>query len=436
MTTPADWNSNKRVFGSALAGCLMALGAVLTACGRSAGPEPTARVAIAVGALGYDAVTDADYTLEVWNGAPASGGELVIRRENLRSKRLGNGAGALSYVAPCDADTGTAHVRLFLNDLYTDDGVEIPRSTWRNPTPLLQDVVCVENADTPVTLNLTIMRDAKQGFFDVGVVFSGIFCSAKFDCLGDNGLPLKLLHRPDNDLRDTTMVLAFACTTGAGKPTWLHMSDVHVVCDDGTGPTPYWVSPLGTNGGSEGNQGGVDPVFFQTGLYRGREALPGVEKCYWNMAFGLADSAPGNCRLVVDATASTGSFAGNGGQVEAGATYPYVHFEIPFTDSEGQLACQRHAMDDGSERVRTSYTTPTSGGFAYEWACNDPEPVLGELGRVTCGGDVEGHGPTDAIFTHSPSGLSVAFGASRSPAYRMPEGVAVEGCCVSPCCTD
>jgi len=417
--------------------CLCSLlASTLSACGQTPSPQPTARVAVTVGALGYDAVTDAAYTIEIWNGDPAGSGELVVRRDNIRSQRFGDGRGSLSYVGPCDADTGTAFVRLTLNDIYSDEGALIDRETWRNPTPVEQQVVCTENADTPVTFNLTILRDAKQGFFDVGVVFSGIFCSAKFDCRGDDGPPLQLLHNPETTLRDTTMVLAFACTAGEGEPTWLHMSDVHVACEEGGVTTPYWLSPLGTQQGLEGNQGAVGPLFFQTGLYRGREALPNVEKCYWNMAFGLADTAPANCRVVVDATASTASFAANDGRVEANATYPYVHFEIPFTDAEGALQCGRHAINDASGRVETIFTTPTTGAFPFEWSCADPGPVGDELGRVNCGGDVIGHGPTEATFTQNPSGLSVSFGASRSPSYRLPDGVAVDTCCTNPCCTE
>lgn len=411
---------------------------LLLACGRSAEPafEGGGRLQVSVAALSYDAVTDVSWGLAVYSGDPESGGELVVSRPDLRSARFGNGSGSFSYVAPCDAQTGTAFVRLTLNALYTGTGELIDPATWQNPTPLTQEVTCVENADTPVTFNITLMRSAQQGFFDIGVSFSGTFCSAKFDCLGDDEQPLELLHDPATGERAATMVLGFACTSGNGKETYLHMSDVHVACFDGASTTPYWVSPVGTQGGAEGNQGEVLPLFFQTALYQGQEALPDVDKCYWNLAFGVADGAPPNCRLVVDATASEVSWQGTGGAVPDGAIYPYIHFEIPITGSEGELQCGRHPLNGADQRVVTRYTGPTSGAFPFEWACGAETPVPDELGRVQCAANVTSVGPTTATFTQSPSGVSVSFGASRGQAYRMPGDLRLDDCCLNPCCTE
>lgn len=397
------------------------------------GPELEGGVAISVGALGYAAVADAEYTLEVFNGDPDGAGALVVTAAALRSQRYGDGSGALSYVAPCDASTGEAVVRLHLDALFAADGAAIDPATYRDPTPLTRLVPCVADADTPVVFDITIMRRAEQGFFDIAVGFSDVFCSAKFDCRADDGGPIELLHDPLTERRGTTLVLGFACTAGGSSETWLRMSDVYVACGAGASATTYWLSPLGTRGGAEGNQGAVSPIFYETALYQGREQLPGVDKCYWNMAFGLSSAPPPDCRLVVDATASDASWEASAGGVPGGAVYPYIHYEIPLTNAQGALACGRHPLDGADDRVGTRYTDFGDGSFPYEWRCGDG-PADEELGRITCAGEAQGVSAGQATFSQSPSGVSVTFGASRSQAYAMPDGLQLEGCCLNPCC--
>ena len=50
--------------------------------------------------------------------------------------------------------------------------------------------------------------------------------------------------------------------------------------------------------------------------------------------------------------------------------------------------------------------------------------------------DVITVGDVTAAFTHTPSGVSVAFGASRSPVYVMEEPYQVSACCLNPCCEE
>ncbi len=62
---------------------------------------------------------------------------------------------------------------------------------FENPCAEAGDCVlsfpCVENEDVFVEFNITVMRDAEQGFFDIAVNFEDIFCSAKFDsCVGED----------------------------------------------------------------------------------------------------------------------------------------------------------------------------------------------------------------------------------------------------------
>ena len=351
--------------------------APLAACAGQEAPAPpasTANLAITVRPLALPGVGDADYTLQVYSGDPAqAGAELVAEAAHLASSRYGDGAGSLAYVAPCDASTGDNFVRLTLNSLSDSGGAPLDPASYMNPTPLLKAVACVANADSPVAFDLTVARQANQGFFDVAVSFSNIFCSAKFDCLDEHDAPIVLLHGADGE-RARTMVMAFACTSGQGATTWLHFSDVQIVCGDAS-PTTAWASPAGANG----NQGAMAPLFFQRALYAGDEQLPDYDKCYWNQAFGLVATPPAHCRLIADATASVASWQPNSGRSPSDAIYPYVHFDVPFTNGQGQLACGRHALNGDDLRVTTRYTDFVGATFAYERRCGDgveaPPPI-------------------------------------------------------------
>jgi len=65
--------------------------------------------------------------------------------------------------------------------LYEAGGL-VAADSYKNPGRLSREIVCVANTDVAVTFDLTIVRDATQGFFDVAVTFRDIFCSAKKLC--------------------------------------------------------------------------------------------------------------------------------------------------------------------------------------------------------------------------------------------------------------
>jgi len=408
--------------------------AALVVAGCQRAPEPTrsdtGRLAVNVQPLSLEGIGDAEYTVRVYAGDPDEGGALVAEATALRSSQYGDGAGAVSTVLPCDASAGEHHVRVWLDELTDSEGAAIDPATYMNPTPVTKRAACVANGDTPVSFNLTIARQASQGFFDVAVSITNVMCSAKFDCPGDDGEPLELLHDPVTGARGTTMVLAFACTSGEST-TWLHMSDVHVRCDDGAGPVDYWLTP----DGAPGNQGPLAPLFYQRALYAGDEQLATVDKCYWNLAFGLADTAPANCTLVADASASVGSWQTSDGRSPADTVFPYVHFEIPITDAEGALTCGRHGLNAADGRVTTAYTDFVGDVFNFERRCGAD---IVEPPRISCAGDVIGLGPTTSVFSESPSGVSVEIGDDgvRSGAYELPEGLLLDTCCLNPCCLE
>jgi len=339
---------------------------------------PAGRVAIEVSPLSLAGVSDADYTITVFNG-PNGGGEVVWTRQ-VTSQRYGDGAGSLSYVGSCDAETGVNTVRLELTALY-EQGGEIAPGTYMNPTPISREISCVANTDVAVTFDITLARRAQQGFFDVAVQFEDIFCSAKLDCEDDEGGDLELLHEPGGG-RGMTAVMGFACTGSLSGTTYLYMDDLVIDCAGQA--LDVRVSPTG--------QGNVAPVsnpggyLFGAAVYRGVEGFAG--KAYWNVSLGLdatTFATNGTCVLTTRATASSEPFpqVAGGFPLPEGSVYPVIDWEVPLSNASGRV-CTTHEVDAGDE-VATAYLgyLPLLNGFT--WA-DDPiylqhrfEPASGEV---------------------------------------------------------
>jgi len=240
--------------------------------GALTSPRNAGGLAVTVAPLTLPGVTDADYTLTVYNaaGGAAGDGEIVWQRAGLTSRQYGDGGGSLSYVGTCDADAGTNSVTLDLTALYAGNGVPIATETYMNPTPLTLDVACAANEDTPVVFDITIARAANQGFFDVAVSFDDIFCSAKLDCVrSGTSDDLELLHRGDGT-RDLTAVLGFACTADtAVDATRLYINDpvIHCANHDTDEDVTFDISGVGNVAlAAEDNPGGY---LFGAAVYRG-----------------------------------------------------------------------------------------------------------------------------------------------------------------------
>lgn len=202
-------------------------------------------VALQVAPLSLPGVLKVCYDLIIDNGA----GEHVVERGSLFARYpadegalcsdvFGNGPGGdIAYVAPCDATPGTDHVTIYVDQLVGEGNVPFPADEWTDPCEngCQLSFECLENQDVAVVFNLTIMRRAHQGFFDVAVTFEDIFCSAKLDCSYDDAgnTPIELLFVPGTQARAQTAVIGFACTAGPNDndETVLHMSDARVMCD-------------------------------------------------------------------------------------------------------------------------------------------------------------------------------------------------------------
>ncbi|HRE90055.1 MAG TPA: hypothetical protein PK095_13055, partial [Myxococcota bacterium] len=318
-------------------------------------------VAIEIAPLGLAGVTNATWNLTVRNAALD-----VVMSRNIDADDYGDGAGSVSYVAPCDASSNDNTVSLTLLALYSAEGEMIAPTTYVNPGTLSRSVTCSPNADTPVTFNVTIVRDAQQGFFDVAVTFDDLFCSAKLDCIGDNGQPLKLLHNSDGT-RDDTVVLGLACTGGAdGADTQLYLDNIVVNCPgNGTGT----VNPAGGPGILSAPDLVTGGVLSGAAVYRGEEQV-GFDMLYWNVSLGFKATFPG-CVLTTRATASDGPLIG--ATTPAGWTYPYIQWNVPLTNSGGALSCTQHPISGTPPGLSVVYTAP-----------NTPETFAHGFGGTTC----------------------------------------------------
>jgi hypothetical protein len=210
--------------------------------------EPVgAALGIGVAPLSLPGIADACYHLIVTNQAGGAG-EVVWDRKQICASQYGDGRSSVSYIGTCDAspDGRVNSVTLEIEALYAKgsggkiDKLVVP-DDYVNPCPggegrCILDVPCAENADTAVTFNVTVLRSANQGFFDIAVNFEDIFCSSKIDCAYDDkgDKPIELLFDSKGN-RQQTAVVALACTRGPGEDqgTVLHMNGPRVVCGEG-----------------------------------------------------------------------------------------------------------------------------------------------------------------------------------------------------------
>jgi hypothetical protein len=407
--------------------------ATLAACsGATPSTQPNG-LAIEVAPLDLPGLVEATYQLTVKN----AGGETVWTKGPLASTTYGNGQGALSYIGTCDADGGLHTVELVLLSLTDTTGPMLSPRDYVNPTVapsgavtpiVIRDVPCTENADTRVTFDLTIMRAARQGFFDFAVTFDDIFCSAKLDCRPE------LLHDAQGN-RGPTAVLAFACTAGQGESTELYLSDLVLRCTDANGTTTTTLPVASAEPGQQGPQG---PSIYQWAVYQDREFLDAdgnspLEKCYWNHALGLdvATLANKSCTLTASGAASeTPLVLGPGGYtLPQDGAYPFIRWNAEVLTTSGTL-CQNLALNTSNGAVQTEYVLhDTAAGdlprLTAHMSCGTPTGLAcaTALGPITVSASTDG-------FT-----LASADGSVATRAFTLPEGYTLgASCCAPGCC--
>ena len=407
----------------------------LIACGESA-PRSTTNLAIDVQSLELAAVEEVTYGIRV-----RSAQGIVWEKSGLSSTRYGDGESALTYIGTCDAMANPHSVELTIENVRADGRDLIDPVDWQNPAPVGSpirqiDITCVENADVPVVFDVTVLRAARQGFFDIMVEFDDIFCSAKVDCQD------RLLHNGDGD-RDATVVVGFACTAGENEQTFMHVSDLVVTCDDGdvlTAPVVFTMPGEGMTAGQHGPVLGTPnavPGIFQWAVYEAQEQLTSdgvpLEKCFWNRAFGLdrgALAAAGltTCSITALATASDALFDGVPGLDGA---YPVVTFDVEVWDATDGL-CDPNPLNGLGSGVLTTYIKPDSDLSRFvrptgTYACGDapvdsvqcPSPAAGTALTATADGDT----------------LTIAYAGRPATTVTIPAGYTLgTSCCADGCC--
>lgn len=376
--------------------------------GAAPSGPPATGVAVTVSPLSLAGITNARYRLVVANQA----GQTVADLE-LTSDAYGDGAGSVSYVAPCDADSNDNTVSLTVLDLYQGAGgdVALAAGAWSDPGILTQSVTCVANTDVAVTFDVTLARRADQGFFDVAVAFDDVFCSAKFDCLRDPGDPsstIDLLFHAG--VRDTTFILGFACTGGLGDAvdTWQYLDDVRVACGADVVTVDVSAGPGVVPPSAITQVAGTSNPLFGAAVYRNQEALSGVDKQAWNVALGFAGGD--DCVVTTTGTASDGALSGDA--TPPLATWPYLAWNVTLTDGAGAIVCTQHPVG--------AATCPTSGVCVRYTPLDTPEVFDHGYGATPPSGAPLL--PTGALTTGDPGRYADGSVAASCEAYLHPDG--------------
>jgi|GEM_PF-1394071 len=368
---------------------LAAVTAVAWALGGCTPTDPgsrdgDARLALNVQALTFAEVADVAYHVSVESALGP------VWEASLRASRYGDGQ-SFSYVGPCDGDPAAQPhtVSIRVDALYGAGDVLMPDDTWANPTspaPVSVTATCVPGTDMPVDIDLTLMRRASQGFFDIAVSFDDIFCSAKLDCVDpDDGGPILLVHGPDG-VRVPTVVMALSCVDPTSSDLRLYLTDVAVDC--GAGPIA-----LDLSGGPGTLFGTTDPApapLHQAMRFSGQQPYTNGSTgqsavgAYLTAAIAIdTDAVDGTCTLAAAATAHDGpldDFA-----LPDHATYPVIVWDLPLTAPgvEG-YSCGHDALDAPGSGVTTSYAAgATTAPFAVVGYSNSPTTFVVER-RTGC----------------------------------------------------
>jgi len=345
--------------------------------------------------------------------------------ESVCSDQYGNADGGdITYVGPCDAspevDTqpgtdGTQNdVTIWVDGLYDALGDDL--GDWQDPCGVggcTLSVSCTENEDQLAEFNLTVLRQAKQGFFDIVVNFDDIFCSAKLDTCYD-GEPIKLLHGSDGE-RDWTAVFGFACTAGSDdSATNLMYGSIQVDC----GAAGWFVLDPSLEPGTRIATDGVNTLRY--GIYRGLEELDcgsGVGSCnkaYWNLAIDIDELRALNatCTLSLTATANDGNNGfSNGLPTSPGLAYPYIDAFATLTTAaespatEGVGTCQQEPLGGPNGVVATTYKGTIEGLSAPATAmCHEFDGTVMPTGAVIgCLADCPAEAqPEDCVDLRAP----------------------------------
>ncbi len=339
------------------------------------------QVRITVSPLTLENITDACYSLSTYAAEvsaliPANypADDLVWERTPVCASDFGIGTGAtgdvstsgITYIGACDASVDTNDVVLILDNLYQGgesptsqaggSGLPVPAADFYNPCTAAEPCVltkpCLPSEDVNVTFDITVMRDSNKGFFDIGVQFEDIFCSAKFDCGYGDGTPIEKVYGLDGELHPTA-VLAFTCTAGTDAASHLYLTDIQIECDD----VDQTISPANSGLLFDAphalplGAAFPDDAVFQAVTSFGQVDNTDFTEYYWTVALGFDITRANNCTLTAKASATEGTFDDTtlgSGLTPEDATWPVIEFNIPIgktgTAPNERLTC---AENDG-----------------------------------------------------------------------------------------
>lgn len=325
----------------------MAIGSLSACADQMSGPTgPTGNLELNIAPLSLPGITDADYGVTVKNGATPA--QVVFSESSLKSTTYGDGKGALTYIGACDADEPIHTIELVVNSVSdNENGAFVTAASNNNPcpstAPCVATATCSENADVLVQFNLTILREADQGFFDIAVNFADTFCSSKLDCV-QNLFPDSTGARTID-----AAIIGFACTSG--KDSAGNAQNTTLV-------TEYKVGAEGLDETARGNATTAGGVKYA--IYADKEQVDAnLNKGFINAAIQIPSA--GNITVSGKATAGQGAVSwGAGGSTYV--SYPYVDIASTVVP-DGCAGVWPQKLDASGSVVQTKYVSADPFGI-------------------------------------------------------------------------
>ncbi len=392
----------------------------IAACGA---PTEGARISIQVAPLGLEDLDKVCWDLAVENGAgivwqrgdpkvTAGGGDQAPDdgflpdspdTRTICSDRYGSTvSGGITFIGTCDmgADTNPNkagvqnRVRLWIDGLYPGEapaegeGGPPERNGWNDPCPegCVTEADCVENDDTRVDINLSIMRETPSAVLAATVeIVKYESCAAVFSsCTGNE--PRRLLLGLDG-VPDPTAVFSFGCFFRDNAPSpQIFYGSPTITCDQGTAsPLDDVVFELATQCTNDSLGVTVGGTQLEYRISNRNEpdvcGVAGSVPCdaaTSTFAVNTSTLAPNkNCRIAAVATiAAVGDFVA-GLPVPTLGLFPFMVLDAPLTDATGAHVCTDATLDETGGSLVTEYRGPLTG-TSYSPMC-----ALYEPGHVT-----------------------------------------------------
>jgi hypothetical protein len=368
---------------SLLASCL--LPTAFLGCTKDQALDADARLVVRVRGPSDPKVTDACYDLELFRTAdPATFDPKTVVWSESRVCLSGHGeAGALHFAGRCDpiGPSRDNALRLTLVDLYTGGdehtGTRLADGDFINPCPAatpetpnngcVLSAPCVAATEARVDFDLALARRGDPGFFETGVRFADVFCTARLDCSDDGAARGSDSPGASEGAPSDTAVLGLVCAGANGTPAHMYLDDLRVTCSDANGRVsrtarvdpsagPGRVSPVGAGGA---------PVLSEASTTLG-EGPEGARS--WEVRLGLERGAFPGERCVLQTRATAAASPLDDRATPAYQRYPVLTWEVPLT-ADGARVCAQQRLNDGTG-IATRYIT-LAGTHTFDTTLHD-----------------------------------------------------------------